>query len=205
VREWRCRDFHSIIRAISNEHHRHAMMERAMLGTNCSVAISAVMAWSLFAAVCAHEIEEFVWPGGFRAWYIAYSPHVEPSVTPRFLAAINALVLAAAALSAIDFSVPTMRVLWLAVASGVGINGLWHVQASLRTRRYSPGVMTGAFLCTPLATYGFVHSVRCGWVTPREALTAASYGAAYWIFAEGRKLLKRELLARRRPNLSVLR
>ena len=47
-----------------------------MLLSSCTVATSGVVAWSLFAAVSAHEIEEFVWPGGFRAWYIAYSPHV---------------------------------------------------------------------------------------------------------------------------------
>lgn len=173
--------------------------------SGCTVATSGLIAWSLFAAISLHELEEFAWPGGFRAWYISYSPHVEPSLTPRFLISINALMLAAAALSAIDFTSPTMRMLWLAVASCVGINGVWHLQATLRTRRYSPGVATGALLYTPLVWYGFVHVVRCGWTSPRDALSAASYGAAYWIFAEGRKLLKRGARAPRSANLSVLR
>jgi hypothetical protein len=176
-----------------------------MLGTSCTVATSGLMAWSLFAAVCAHEIEEFVWPGGFRSWYIAYSPHVEPSMTTRFLVGINALVLTGAALSAIDLASPAMRVLWLAVGSCVAINGVWHFQATLRARRYSPGVATGVLLYTPVVTYGFAHFVRCGWVSPRDALSAASYGAAYWIISEGRKLLKRETRATGRANLSVLR
>jgi hypothetical protein len=176
-----------------------------MLESSCTVATSGLIAWSLFAAVCAHEIEEFVWPGGFRAWYIAYSPHVEPSMTPRFLIGINSIVLVAAALSAIFFASPSMRFLWLAVASGVGINGVWHLQATLRARRYSPGVATGALICVPLVTYAFVQFVRCGWVSPRDALSAAAYGAAYWIIAEGRKLLKREARTTSRGNLSVLR
>lgn len=175
-----------------------------MLVSSCTVA-SGLMAWSLFIAACAHEIEEFAWPGGFRAWYIGYSPHVEPTMTPRFLIGINALVLAAAALAAIYFKSPAMRLLWLAVASSVGINGVWHLQATLRTRRYSPGVVTGTILYIPLVSYAFLHFVRCGWASPREALSAASYGAAYWIFSEGRKLLKRETRAASRAKLSVLR
>jgi hypothetical protein len=181
------------------------MMERAMIVSGCTAATSGLIAWSLFAAIAVHELEEFVWPGGFRAWYISYSPHVEPSMTPRFLVGINTLILAAAALSAIYFTSPTMRLLWLAVGSAVGINGVWHLQATLRARRYSPGVATGALIYAPLVTYGFVHFVRCGWASPRDALSAASYGAAYWIFSEGRKLLKRETRATRGANLSVLR
>ncbi|HMI58047.1 MAG TPA: HXXEE domain-containing protein [Gemmatimonadaceae bacterium] len=176
-----------------------------MIEYGCSVAASGLIAWSLFAAISMHELEEFVWPGGFRAWYISYSPHVEPSMTRRFLVGINALILAAAALSAIYFTSPTMRLVWLAVGSAVGINGVWHLQATLRTRRYSPGVATGTLLYMPLVAYGFVHFVQCGWVSPRDALSAASYGAAYWIFSEGRKLLKRETRATRGANLSVLR
>ena len=50
-----------------------------MFATDCSLATSGLTAWGLLAAVCAHECEEFVWPGGFRAWYIRHSPHVERS------------------------------------------------------------------------------------------------------------------------------
>ena len=176
-----------------------------MLVSSCAVANSGLIAWSLFAAVCAHVIEEFGWPGGFRSWYIEYSPHVEPSLTPRFLIGVNTLLLALAALSAMYFESPSMRVLWLAIGSCVAINGVWHLQATVRTRRYSPGVATAAVLYLPLVTFGFIHCVRCGWISPREALSAGSYGAAYWIFSEGRKLLKRETRATSRANLSLLR
>ena len=126
-------------------------------------------------------------------------------MTPRFLVGINALVLGVSALAAIEFAAPLMRILWLAVASSVGINGIWHLQATLRTRRYSPGVATGTLLYAPLVSYAFVHFVHCGWTLARDALSAASYGAAYWIFSEGRKLLKRESRATSRARLSVLR
>lgn len=176
-----------------------------MFESSCTVAASGVMAWSLVLAVAAHQIEEFVWPGGFRAWYVSYSPHVERALTRRFLVGFNLALLLAAALAAIDFASPSMRFLWLALGSGSAINGLWHLQATLRSRRYSPGVLTGAFVAAPLVSYAFVHFVQCGWVAPRSAISAAAYGGAYWIIAEGRKLLKREPRSTGKANLFVLR
>ena len=109
-----------------------------MIETSCTVATSGLVAWSLFAGISAHEMEEFVWPGGFRAWYIRHSPSVERSMSKRFLIGINAVVLLAAAMAAWRFASPSMRFLWLAVGSAAAFNGLWHLQATLRTRRYSP-------------------------------------------------------------------
>ena len=163
-------------------------------------------AWALFAAVCLHELEEFVWPGGFRAWYIGYSPHVEPSLTPRFLWTINVAVASPPPSRVAYFAAPWARFLWLAVASGVGINAVWHMRATMRGHRYSPGVVTSVLIYAPLISWAFVHFVRCRWVAPSDALTALAYGGAYWILSEGRKLLKsRAPQPRGRPNISVLR
>jgi len=181
------------------------MMESAMLASDCSLATSSLIAWGLLAAVCAHEYEEFVWPGGFRAWYIGYRPHVERSMTTRFLVFINLAVPLAAAIAGAFFAAPWARTLWLAVAGGVGINSVWHIQATLRGRRYSPGVVTGALLYVPIVIYAYDRFVSCGWVTPREALTAGAYGAAYWILSEGRKLFNRAPRRASNPHLSVLR
>jgi hypothetical protein len=180
-------------------------MERVMLATGCTLATSGLMVWGLLAAICAHEFEEFVWPGGFRSWYIRYSPHVERSMTKRFLLIVNTAVPLAAAIAAAFFTAPWARFLWLVVASGIGINGAWHIQATVRGHRYSPGAVTGALLYLPLAMYAYSHFVSCDWVAPRSALTAAAYGAIYWILSEGRKLLNREQRETSTPHLSVLR
>jgi Protein of unknown function with HXXEE motif len=181
-------------------------MESAMIGASCTIANSGMTAWALLAAVALHELEEFVWPGGFRAWYIGYSPHVERSVTSRFLWTINLAVALAAAIAGAYFAAPWARFLWLAVAGGVGINAVWHIRASVRGRRYSPGVVTGALVYLPLVSWAFVHFVRCRWVAPSDALTALAYGGTYWILSEGRKLLKsRTAQTSGRPNISVLR
>ena len=113
-----------------------------MLQNSCAIVTSGVMTWSLFIAVAVHQVEEFVWPGGFRAWYIGYSPHVERALSTSFLVAFNVALLCAAALSAASFASPSMRILWLAIGSGCAINALWHLQATLRTGRYSPGLVT---------------------------------------------------------------
>lgn len=77
-----------------------------MFATDCSLATSGLTAWGLLAAVCAHECEEFVWPGGFRAWYIRHSPHVERSMTTRFLVFINLAVPLGAAIAGAFFVAP---------------------------------------------------------------------------------------------------
>ncbi|MEO7039306.1 MAG: HXXEE domain-containing protein [Gemmatimonadaceae bacterium] len=176
-----------------------------MLTTGCSLSSSGLFAWGLLAVMCAHEYEEFVWPGGFRTWYIAYSPHVEQSMTRRFLLFINTIVPATAAMSALFFAAPWARMLWLAVASGVGINAVWHILATVRGSRYSPGVVTAATLCLPFVAYSFARIVSCGLVSPRNVLTAATYGAVYWILSEGRKLFDRAPRPSHAPHLSVLR
>ncbi len=176
-----------------------------MLAAGCMVASPGLIAWSLLLAIGAHEWEEFIWPGGFRAWYIAYSPHVERSMTKRFLIFINTIVPLAAAIAAAFFTKPWARLLWLGVASGVAINAIWHIQAAVRARRYSPGVVTGALLYLPLVASAFAHFVGCGLVSPRNAITAATFGAAYWILSEGRKLLNRSPHQSHAPHLSVLR
>ena len=176
-----------------------------MLQSSCAIATSGVMTWSLFVAVAVHQIEEFVWPGGFRAWYIGYRPHVERALSTSFLLAFNVALLCAAALSAASFASPSMRILWLAIGSGCAINALWHLQAALRTGRYSPGLVTAMLLTGPLVAYAFAHFVDCGLVSPRNAITAVTCGAAYWILSEGRKLLNRAPHESHAPHLSVLR
>lgn len=43
------------------------------------------------------------------------------------------------------------------VASIAAANGLFHAWAVVRSRRYSPGVVTGVMLYLPLAVFGFTY------------------------------------------------
>ena len=53
-----------------------------------------LLAWSLTIAALIHIFEEFVFPGGFKEWWLSYRPDIRASVSNRFPVIINvALVL----------------------------------------------------------------------------------------------------------------
>jgi hypothetical protein len=58
------------------------------------VPVARWLLWAPLAAACAHIAEEFVWPGGFMAWYRHYRGPAASRITPRFLWVINAALLA---------------------------------------------------------------------------------------------------------------
>ena len=139
--------------------------------------------WLPLAAVLLHLFEEFVWPGGFAEWYRWYRPERAASVTTRFLVWINVLfVLMALIPVAMGFR-PYGVAFWLVVASIAAANGAFHLWAVLRTRRYSPGVVTGCILYLPLAVFGFVYFWRAGLANVALLLQAAIIGPAYNVYA----------------------
>ena len=68
--------------------------------------LSSIVAWLPFNAVLLHLIEEFVWPGGFGAWYRQYAPDRAASITTTFLVRINALFLAMTIIAGFLFPLP---------------------------------------------------------------------------------------------------
>jgi hypothetical protein len=140
------------------------------------------MSWIFCAplgAASLHIVEEFAWPGGFLAWDRSFRPAIGNSITPRFAIGINALLLAVCA--AVAFAGPTPRgvATWLTVAAVLLSNVGFHVLGTIRTRRYSPGVVTAVLLYLPLGVIGFwwfLHADLASWST---ALTALCVGGAY--------------------------
>ncbi|MDP9205729.1 MAG: HXXEE domain-containing protein [Gemmatimonadota bacterium] len=72
---------------------------------------------------------------------------------------------------------------WLVVASIAAANGLFHLWAVLRARRYSPGVVTGCMLYLPLSVFGFIYFWRAGLAGTPLILQAALVGPAYNLYA----------------------
>jgi hypothetical protein len=105
----------------------------------------------------------------------------------RFIAGLNALLVAMTIVTGIAGNTPRGTALWLTLAALLGINGVWHLQATVRGRRYSPGVVTGILLYVPMAVGGFTRMLSTGRATAGTALTSAATGAAYWIWSEWRK------------------
>jgi hypothetical protein len=139
--------------------------------------------WAPLAAACAHIFEEFVWPGGFMNWYREYRGPAAGRITPRFLVLINAALLIGCWDAAAATDTPVRRAFWLAMCAVLAANGCWHLWAAARTRRYSPGVVTGGLLYIPLAAYGFATSIGSGRVSLRTAAISAVIGASYPIWS----------------------
>ena len=139
------------------------------------------LAWSLLCAALIHIIEEFVWPGGFKAWYRVYLPGIAASVTDRFLIGINGVLLGFSALVALAVQAPHGNgvAAWLSLAALLFCNGFFHALGTVQTRRYSPGVISGMLLYVPLAVYGFTHYVRSGRASVPTALFAVLIGGSY--------------------------
>jgi hypothetical protein len=143
----------------------------------------AVIRWLPLGAILLHLFEEFVWPGGFAEWYRWYRPERAASVTTGFIVRINVLYVVMALIPAGMGFRPYGVAFWLVVASIAAANGLFHVWATIRARRYSPGVATGFFLYLPLAVFGFIYFWRAGLASAPLMVQAALIGPAYNIYA----------------------
>ena len=102
--------------------------------------------WAPFGAASLHIVEEFVYPGGFAAWDRRYRPGIRNSITLRFHVIINSLLLVACYDVWALRSSPIGVAAWLIVTTLLFANAVWHVVGSVKTRSYSPGVLTGLLL-----------------------------------------------------------
>lgn len=134
--------------------------------------------WAPLAAVLLHIFEEFVYPGGFAAWYRRYRLDAS-RVTPRFLVIVNVLLVVVCCNIGFLGRTPTGTAYWFVIAALLCSNGIWHAWASYKSRSYSPGVVTGVLVFVPLAIYGYSLFVRSGAASTGTALVAAIVGGSY--------------------------
>jgi hypothetical protein len=106
--------------------------------------------WLLPLTYLAHIAEEY-W-GGFPAWMSALSG---AELSPQRFLALNALAWAVMA-AVVALAVGTRYLRWLVIAlcATVCVNGAAHLLASLATRGYSPGLLTGITFWLPLGMCG---------------------------------------------------
>ena len=139
--------------------------------------------WAPLVAAISHIIEEFVYPGGFSDWYIKYRPNIKKSVSKRFLILINVglLILCydVGALGPSQFGI----LAWLVVMALLGSNGIWHLLGVLKTRTYSPGVVTGLLIYIPLTVYGYVYFLTTNQVSIVISILALIIGSSYQMWS----------------------
>ena len=139
--------------------------------------------WAPFGAASLHIVEEFVYPGGFAAWDRRYRPDFSHTITGRFHVIINGLLLVACYDVWALRSSPMGPAALLTVTTLLFTNAVWHLAGSVKSRAYSPGMVTGLMLYMPLTVYGYGHFLRTGQVSVRTALVACAVGASYHLWA----------------------
>ena len=124
-------------------------------------------------------MEEFVYPGGFPAWFRRYRPEGASEITVTKLVVINGLLLLFCLGAAITTDIEFRVTEWLIVTSLFFGNALFHTRATVVTRQYSPGLYTSLLLYIPLAVFGYAYHLRTGAVTPSSAVSAFVIGMSF--------------------------
>lgn len=122
--------------------------------------ISSLLVWALPISFCLHVMEEFLLPGGFIEWYHRYRPKFA-RVKPSHYVKVNGIGFLLILETAIKAS------------KGSGYNGLlivWgllscnavftHLLGAVKTRQYSPGMVTGIALYLPLTVLSYIAVVQ---------------------------------------------
>jgi len=123
---------------------------------------TSVLFWLLPLSIVLHNVEEFIFPGGFIGWYKRYKPEIADSIRPKILAITNILLIGGSLNPAINAVSEVTIIIWLAFASIVGINIFYHVKGSILSRTYSPGLITSLIVYLPLVVYGYYYFISTG-------------------------------------------
>ncbi|MEO8578022.1 MAG: HXXEE domain-containing protein [Gemmatimonadales bacterium] len=163
--------------------------------------MNQLLPWSLALAALAHIFEEFVFPGGFKEWWVRYRPETAGSVSNQFLVGINALLIVMTV--AIGFAVGRPgngAAAWLTLAALLFTNGAFHVVGAIQSKSYSPGMITGVLLYMPIAIYGFHYFITTGRVSAGTAIVAAILGGAYTFISFANHRRRTRALAAQAPR-----
>jgi hypothetical protein len=139
--------------------------------------------WAPFVAASLHIVEEFFFPGGFPEWDRAYRSHLAKSITKRLHIVINALLILLTLSIAMSTHTEGSVAAWLTLASLLFGNAIFHLVGTVKTKRYSPGVVTGLLLYVPMAIFGYAYFLRTRQASKGTALVALLLGASYQLWA----------------------
>jgi len=120
---------------------------------------------ALLGAAAVHIFEEYVYPGRFPDGLKNLLPRATHLFTPRFHLAVNGLFLLLCLSSALIGK--ANLVLSLSVFSLVFANAVLHIRGAIATKRYYPGVISGALIYIPLVVYAysvFLSSRQLTWL-----------------------------------------
>jgi hypothetical protein len=134
--------------------------------------------FALLVIYFLHQIEEHLWPGGFRQFTDAHVFHSGDDNWPVNIdgvALVNtAYVWLPIALAAIFPH--TLRWLGLAWLGLTLINAIIHIVTTVRLRTYNPGLVTSIALLLPFTIFALVLGVEHGTLTGAQVGMILLYG-----------------------------
>jgi hypothetical protein len=138
--------------------------------------------WLLPVFAVLHVCEEFFIPGGFADWYRTYRPAFAPSMTSSYFLRVNTIYVGACFLAAILTSQGN-HALWLTMSTIQVSNAIFHAIGTFRTRKYTPGLITGLVLYGPLFIFGTRMILAAQFLSSVEALKWAGLGFCYQAYS----------------------
>lgn len=124
--------------------------------------VLSVLIWALPLSFSFHLIEEFVFPGGFIKWYHHYRPQFSTD-TPFHYFKVNAIgflaILATSIITHMGKGYGGFLIVW----GILSCNALFtHVSGAIKTKQYSPGMVTGIVLDLPLTLMSYISIIVTG-------------------------------------------
>lgn len=118
------------------------------------------LVWSLPVSFCLHVTEEFFLPGGFVRWYHQYRPKFAGG-KPSHYFKVNAVGFLAVLLTSISASRGNGFAGVLVVSGLLSCNAIFtHLFGAAKTKRYSPGMITGSVLYLPLTLVSYAAAIQ---------------------------------------------
>lgn len=147
---------------------------------------------AVLGAAAVHIFEEYVYPGGFPNGLETLLPRAAHLFTPRFHLIVNGLFLLVCLSSTLIGK--ANLVLSLSAFSLIFANAMLHIRGAIVTKRYYPGVITGALVYIPLAIYAysmFLVSRQLTWLQGGlSVLLGVSYMAALMVYVLSQQVEK---------------
>ena len=129
--------------------------------------ILPLLVWAMPISFLLHVTEEFFFPGGFISWFHRYRPKCEGTKTSHYIA-INVLGFLLILAAAIKMSVSHSEYGNLLIILGIlSCNGIFtHLLGAVRTKTYSPGMVTSIVLYLPLTVLSYLTVLSSGRLNP---------------------------------------
>ncbi len=136
--------------------------------------------WAAMPILLNHQVEEWVWPGGFMEWlnrdvFGSTQEHVPLDPETAFVVNVRLGWGFSLAASGLGDRVPALAI---AVAVSHAGNAVLHLGWAARERRWDPGAVTAALLMVPWSVAGLRRRLGPDGAPPAQQVAGVVAGAA---------------------------